>query len=38
MPGELLIGHFAFGVAYSGREHAVPGSRRVDGRAREGSG
>ncbi len=35
--GQTICGCF-FRVAYSSREHAVLGSRRVDGQARAGSG
>jgi hypothetical protein len=39
VPGELSHRALRFcGVAYSSREHDVPGGRRVDGGAREGSG
>ena len=39
MPGELISsGILLSGGAYSSREHAVLGSRRVDGQARAGSG
>jgi len=38
VPGELSHRALRFcGVAYSSREHDVPGGRRVDGGAREGS-